>query len=234
MPWMSSRRCSFRRYVLYFRSCGFPRLSASWAWCVLNCLQEFDPIKYILQSIPAEGDSSYFDKQVSAAVYLHMFFHVWDISAGGYDKEWVEFACLLAYSFVNDSWKHFFQQTTRMPFVEETEYFLSCSSNVLANEHMFQQKGPSMHMSVCFCSKIDVFLFFCAVYFEISAARQNCRTTITSCYGSSWRNGYVSHQNIEEVQFLVPLLCHIRYILITCLLFLVFRHTCYKYFSQFS
>jgi hypothetical protein len=38
--------------------------------------EEFDPIKYILQSIPAEGDSSYFDKQVSAAVYLHMFFHV--------------------------------------------------------------------------------------------------------------------------------------------------------------
>ena len=32
----------------------------------MDHLQEFDPIKYILQSIPEEGgDATYFDKQVS-------------------------------------------------------------------------------------------------------------------------------------------------------------------------
>jgi hypothetical protein len=34
--------------------------------CFIDCSQEFDPIKYILENIPDEGgDTAFFDKQVS-------------------------------------------------------------------------------------------------------------------------------------------------------------------------
>jgi hypothetical protein len=41
----------------------------------LNYSQEFDPIKYILQSIPEEGggDATYFDKQVSGGSLCFSF-----------------------------------------------------------------------------------------------------------------------------------------------------------------
>jgi hypothetical protein len=39
--------------------------------CFIDCSQEFDPIKYILENIPDEGgDTTFFDKQVSGDLML--------------------------------------------------------------------------------------------------------------------------------------------------------------------
>jgi hypothetical protein len=53
-------------------SAAFSNVWVPAASCLsLNCVQEFDPIKYILANISEEGsDSTYFDKQVSETVII--------------------------------------------------------------------------------------------------------------------------------------------------------------------
>jgi hypothetical protein len=44
---------------------GFFSISFEFLFSILCLLQEFDPVKYILDNIPTEdGDAAYFDKQV--------------------------------------------------------------------------------------------------------------------------------------------------------------------------